>query len=113
MAIIFQSCNKLEYLDLSNFNTSNVLDISLMFFGCYELKEIKGIDKFKTDKVKDMPFMFSHCYKLEYLDLSNFNISNSTNTSNMFFLCNKSIKIKGGEKFQLKNLLDFDSLIIY
>ena len=34
---MFQECDKLEYLDLSNFDTSNVTDISLMFNKCEKL----------------------------------------------------------------------------
>ena len=44
MSGMFQECNELEYLDLSNFNTSNVEDIGFMFNECYKLKEIKGIN---------------------------------------------------------------------
>ena len=29
---IFQYCYELEYIDLSNFDTSNVIDMSFMFF---------------------------------------------------------------------------------
>ena len=46
MISMFQECYELEYLDLTNFNTSNVTDMSRMFFGCNKLKAIKGINKF-------------------------------------------------------------------
>ena len=46
---MFQQCNELEYLDLSNFDTSKVTDMSFMFSECYKLKEIKGINKFNTN----------------------------------------------------------------
>ena len=72
MNAVFQACYELEYLDLSNFNTSNVTDMSWMFNECYKLKEIKGIHKFITNKVTNMQSMFQKCYELEYLDLSNF-----------------------------------------
>ena len=35
---MFQQCNVIEYLDLSNFNTSNVTDMSYMFNNCNKLK---------------------------------------------------------------------------
>ena len=35
--------NELEYLDLSNFNTSNVTNMGWMFNNCFKLKQIKGI----------------------------------------------------------------------
>ena len=78
----------MEYLDLSNFNTSNVTDMSFMFNGCNKLKEIKGINKFNTNKVTYMKVMFLQCNVLEYLDLSNFNTSNVIDMSFMFTGCN-------------------------
>jgi len=79
MNAMFQECNELEYLDLSNFNTSNVTEMEYMFNFCRKLKEIKGINKFNTNKVTDMSAMLQECNELEYLDLSNFNTSNVTN----------------------------------
>ena len=49
---MFQLCN-LNYLDL-NFDTSNVIEMECMFSHCYELKEIRGINKFNTSKVINM-----------------------------------------------------------
>ena len=54
-------CTKLEYLDLSNFNTANVMDMENMFSKCRELKEIKGINNFNTGNVKNMLGMFEEC----------------------------------------------------
>ena len=51
MTTMFQNCNELEYLDLSNFNPSNALDISFMFNNCYKLKFIIGIDNFNSIKI--------------------------------------------------------------
>ena len=103
----FEESTNIISLDLFNFNTSNVTDMSFMFNECHKLKEIKGIDKFymfnncnklkeikgigkfNTNKVTDMNTMFQNCYELEHLDLSNFNTSNVTDMSWMFFNCNK------------------------
>ena len=38
MSGMFNECNELEYLDLSNFNTSKVTDMSIMFNKCHKLK---------------------------------------------------------------------------
>ena len=43
MKAMFQECNELISLDLSNFNTSKVTDMGWMFNKCHKLKEIKGI----------------------------------------------------------------------
>ena len=89
MGGMFQECKELEYLDLSNFDTSNVTNMSFMFANCHKLKEIKGINQFNTNKVADMNTMFQACHKLEYLHLSNFNTSNVINMSWMFNQCNE------------------------
>ena len=54
MNTMFAVCKELEYLDLTNFDTSNVTDMSFMFNECKKLKEIKGINKFITNKVTNM-----------------------------------------------------------
>ena len=80
---MFESCTEIETLDLSNFNTSNVTDMSFMFTKCYKLREIKGLNKFNTSNDKNMSFMFYFCSNLVSLDLSNFNTSNVTDTTCM------------------------------
>ena len=101
MKTMFQECNELEYLDLSNFNTSNVIEMGWMFNECLKLKEIKGIYNFNTSKVVNMNSMFQECYELEYLDLSNFDTSNVTSMEAMFNQCNKLKEIKGINNFVL------------
>ena len=64
----------------------------------FSLKEIKGIDKFNTSKA-NMNSLFSNCYELEYLNLSNFDISNVNTMENMFNHCHKLKEIKGINKY--------------
>ena len=66
MKAMFQQCSVVEYLDLSNFNTDNVNNMSYMFNECHKLKEIKGINNFNTSKVTDMSRMFQACNIIEY-----------------------------------------------
>ena len=40
MSTMFQACYELMYLDLSNFNTSKVTDMSYMFFECKKLIDL-------------------------------------------------------------------------
>ena len=51
-------------------------NMSYMFKDCSSLKEINFIS-FETVQVTKMRAMFDGCNELEYLDLSNFNISNA------------------------------------
>ena len=40
MRSLFDGCSSLKELDLSNFNTNNVTDMSYMFYECSLLKEL-------------------------------------------------------------------------
>ena len=49
MYVMFNNCRQLEFLDLSNFDTSNVKIWNYMLNKCDKLKEIKGKNKIKID----------------------------------------------------------------
>lgn len=74
-------------LDLSNFVTDKVTDMSYMFSGCAKngtgLKAV-NLSSFNTSNVTNMRNMFSSSYYLEGLDVSTFNTSNVTDMGNMF-----------------------------
>ena len=57
--------------------------MSTMFDGCSPLKEL-NLSNFNTNKVNDMSFMFSFCSSLEELNLSNFNTNNVTEINGIF-----------------------------
>ena len=86
MSGMFNGCSFLEELDLSNFNTNNVTNMSGMFKGCQRLKEL-NISNFNTNNVTNMKEMFYNCSSLEELDLSNFNTNKVTDMSCMFAGC--------------------------
>ena len=65
MSFIFGNCVSLKYLNLNNFNTNNVTNMSSMFNNCESL-EVLHIDNFNTVNVTDMRGMFWGCsYELE------------------------------------------------
>ncbi len=53
---MFGDCENLISLDLSNFDTSNVIDMGWMFDRCNKLKQITGINNFDIGKVKKYEF---------------------------------------------------------
>ena len=106
MSGMLGGCIELEFIDLSNFDTSNVTNMSKMFALSSNLRNIKGIDNFNTSKVIDMSMMFSYCAKLEGLNLSNFNTKNVTNFYKMFNSCRNLKEIKGLNYFITNNVTD-------
>ena len=81
---MFATCTALTSIDFTNFNTSNVKNMSGMFFNCSSLTALE-LSGFDTRNVEDMSYMFSKCYALTSLDLRNFNTGNVTNMEGMFF----------------------------
>ena len=86
----FGKCFKLKNLDLTNFNTQKVNDMSYMFDQCNNLEKILiNPSTFKTNNVTKMGRMFSECSSLKEIDLSSFNVENVRHMSFMFKNCNK------------------------
>jgi surface protein len=67
-----------------------------MFFKCTSLTSL-NLSNFTTSKVNDMSKMFSKCTSLTSLDLSKFNTSKVKEMSKMFFDCTK-LKVKTNDK---------------
>ncbi len=83
----FKSQQKLSSIEgLENLNTSAVTDMSSMFYGCSDLKEL-NLSSFNTSAVMDMSFMFNSCSSLTELNLSSFNTSEVTKMGSMFAWC--------------------------
>lgn len=83
MELMFGLCDDLIGIDVSQFNTSLVTNMSGMFRNCRLLTNI-DVSNFNTINVTDMSYMFNGCANLSSLDLSNFNTSNVTNMEYMF-----------------------------
>ena len=75
--------------DLSNWDISNVTDLSVMFYCCKNF-EGKGLENWDVSNVKDMHYMFFECTNFN-CDLSKWNVNNVTNMNYIFDGC-KSLK---------------------
>ena len=60
---MFHYCKNLTSIDLSNFDTSSVINMSYMFFNCTSLKSI-DLSDFDTSSVINMSDMFGLCTSL-------------------------------------------------
>ncbi len=86
MSYMFYGCKKVGTLDLSSFTTTNVTNMYCMFYYCHNLSSL-NVSSFNTSKVKNMGVMFAECRKLASLDLFNFNTENVTDMRSMFYQC--------------------------
>ena len=85
---IFNDMN-FKYIDISDWDVSNVKSMHSMFFMCDELKSVGDISKWNVSKVTDMNSMFNGCNELEFIgDISEWDVSNVTNMGHMFNSCN-------------------------
>lgn len=89
MECMFANCT-IEVLDLSNFDTSNVKDMRAMFEHSKSTR--LDLSNFNTSKVIDMECMFYDC-DVQILDISSFDISKVTNMRNIFVGCTANIKV--------------------
>ena len=64
MEWMFEGCNGLTTLDLTNFNTANVTDMSYMFDGCNDLTTIYVGDGWSNESVTNSEKMFMYCLSL-------------------------------------------------
>ena len=79
----FRGFMKVENIDISNFDSSEVEDMAYFF---YKMNSLRSLDLsgFNTNKTTDMTGMFAYVNSLKKLDLTNFNTSKVTNMSAMF-----------------------------
>ncbi len=87
---MFQNCVKLQQLDTSTWDTSNLYNLSFMFDGCKLLPEL-DVSNWNTSQVTAFSSVFRGCESLKILDLSKWDTSKSTLFFNMFYSC-KNLK---------------------
>ena len=79
---------KFKYIDISDWNVSNITNMRGMFFKCDELESTGDLSNWDVSKVTDMSYMFFDCRELKSVgDLSKWDVSNVTNTMSSFYLC--------------------------
>ena len=108
MSDMFYGCSNLTFRNLSNFNTSEVTDMREMFSGCSGLWSL-NLSNFNTSKVTDMREMFSRCSGLWSLNLSNFNTSKVTDMGLMFNDCS-NLEELNVSNFNTSKVTDMDGM---
>lgn len=88
----YSHSESIKRIDLSKYDTSNVTNMSKMFFGCVGLTSL-DLTKFDTSNVTNMNGMFAICNNLTSLDLSSFKTSKVTDMSSMFYGCERLVRL--------------------
>ena len=86
MSSMFQNCASIETIDIKHFDTGNVESFSSMFNGCTSLLSI-DISNLDTRSVMEMPDMFANCESLTTATLSNLDNSFLIDISGLFMNC--------------------------
>ena len=88
---MFFNCANLSSLDLSNFNTAIVSDMSLMFGSCSTLSSL-DLSNFYTKEVRDMSYMFSRCSALTTIYASDKFVTSKVQSGISMFSACKNLK---------------------
>ena len=97
-----------KYIDISDWDVSNVKSMEDMFSWCKELKSVGDISKWDVSKVTNMNGMFSNCYYFNQ-DISGWDVSSVKDMSFMFYNCKKfNQDLSKWNVLGVKNILMFD-----
>ena len=102
MKELFYGCSSIKSINLTNFNTRNVLYMDSMFYQCKSLLKIY-LNSFNTKNLRSSSYMFYECHSIELLNLSSFIASQIKNINFMFYNC-KNLKILDIRNFYFNNL---------
>ncbi len=108
MSRMFWGCSALTSLDLKHFNTQNVTNMEWMFRRCEALTSL-DLKSFNTQNVTDMRKMFANCWRLKSLDLKNFNTQKATDMSGMFEGCS-ALTTLNLQNFNTQNVTDMSGM---
>ena len=90
---LFDGFNDVETINITGWKTSNIENMSFMFYNCKNLKNIIGIGELNLSNVEAIQSMFSGCESLVSLDISNWDVSNVGNMYCLFNECKKLVSL--------------------
>ena len=103
-------CESLTSIDVKNFNTAKVTNMSGMFYGCSSVGQL-DMSSFNTSKVTNMSDMFSGVSAV--LDLSKFNTSSVTSMNGMFSVYGTSETTLDLSSFNTSKVTDMSGMFSY
>lgn len=109
----FEECHYLTTIDLTNLDTSSVIDMSNMFSNCSVLTTIIGLENLDTSSAKYMAGMFQECDSMISINVSGLDTENVIDMSNMFHVGGYSSdlsEIKGLNMLDTSKVMDMSNM---
>ena len=102
---------KFEYIDISNWDVSNIKDMPYMFYECEQLISVGDLSNWDISNVKYINNMFDDCENLESVgDLSRWNVQRVKNMRSMFRYCSNLKSVGDLSKWNISNVEDMSSM---
>lgn len=102
--------NLIDVSSLENLDTSNCIDLSYMFCGCYKIKNFNFLLNWNVSNCKYFNYMFKDCSFSDVNFLSKWNMINAMELSLMFKNCRNLKDIEGIKNWNVKNVVDFRAM---
>ena len=97
MCGLFNGCKKLNKITLNKWDAKEVKDMSIMLQGCEALTKIDFMKYFAPNKVEDISGVFSGCKQLKQISFKNWNTGNVKEMIGMFNDCSNLTSIDFGK----------------
>ena len=104
ISYMFRGCQNLKNVNIKNIDTSKLLNMKSLFHYCINLKNIEGLNTINTSNVNNMSTMFHLCIALKSIDLSSFDTSKVTSMEGMFSSCISLENITGINRFNVNSV---------
>lgn len=107
---IFKSSN-IVTLNLKNWNTTNIENISYLFSESSNLVEL-DLSNWNTSRVTNMSYLFQNSSKITSLDLTNWDTSSVTDMSYLFNGCTSLTTIKGLNTWETSKVTNMSGIFL-
>ena len=106
-ANMFDSQQSIIEIDLSNFDTSKVINMYRMFSDCVNVQKI-NLENINTSLVQNMDELFNACKRLTYINKLDFDTSSVVTMRGMFANCESILSIVA--EFNPQNVVNMENL---
>ena len=85
---------------------NKIEDISMLFNGCKNLKDVDKLDEWKAPNLKKMEYLFDRCEKIADIYLGTFNTEHVKSMCGLFNGCSSLTRIRAKKIWETSNLED-------